>query len=315
MPIRAFAAGGVAVAAGDWDEAAAELDTGLELALACDPRWIAFAVGQRAYLDAHRGHVDAARRRLDALHEYDLPPPFGCDFPGLAGLATLEAAGVGSAAVSRARALWAAAPARSEAWMLVLAPDVARVALIGADRKLLDRVAEQVAAVDATCVGLAAPTIALTRGMAHADRAEVAYAVEAFTRLGSLIAAAYACEEYACLAAAAGDRAAAVTAMEATHAVYDRAGAAVDRARLLARLRMLGIRRGPRSRHRTAVRGWASLTPTEQRVADLVRTGRTNPEIAAQLFVSPRTVQTHVSHILAKLGVRSRAEIGGRDAD
>jgi DNA-binding NarL/FixJ family response regulator len=44
-------------------------------------------------------------------------------------------------------------------------------------------------------------------------------------------------------------------------------------------------------------------------VAYLVAMGRSNPDIAAELFLSRNTVQTHVSHILAKLGVRSRAEI------
>jgi DNA-binding CsgD family transcriptional regulator len=55
--------------------------------------------------------------------------------------------------------------------------------------------------------------------------------------------------------------------------------------------------------------GWAALTPTEAKVASLVAEGRSNPDIAAELFLSRNTVQTHVSHILAKLGVRSRTEI------
>jgi len=44
-------------------------------------------------------------------------------------------------------------------------------------------------------------------------------------------------------------------------------------------------------------------------VAYVVAAGRSNPDIAAELFLSRNTVQTHVSHILAKLGARSRAEI------
>jgi DNA-binding CsgD family transcriptional regulator len=45
------------------------------------------------------------------------------------------------------------------------------------------------------------------------------------------------------------------------------------------------------------------------KVAYLVADGRSNPDVAAALFLSRNTVQTHVSHILAKLGARSRAEI------
>jgi DNA-binding CsgD family transcriptional regulator len=51
------------------------------------------------------------------------------------------------------------------------------------------------------------------------------------------------------------------------------------------------------------------LTPTEVKVAGLVAKGRSNREIAVTLSLSPRTVQTHVSHILAKLGAGSRSQI------
>ena len=64
--------------------------------------------------------------------------------------------------------------------------------------------------------------------------------------------------------------------------------------------------RGPRRR---PSKGLASLTPAERQIADLVAEGLTNPEIAQRLFISPRTVQTHVSHALAKLGVSSRREL------
>lgn len=57
--------------------------------------------------------------------------------------------------------------------------------------------------------------------------------------------------------------------------------------------------------------GWATLTPTEQRVARLLASGLTNPEIAAELVVSPRTIQTHASSIYAKLGVTSRVQLAG----
>jgi DNA-binding CsgD family transcriptional regulator len=76
-----------------------------------------------------------------------------------------------------------------------------------------------------------------------------------------------------------------------------------------ARLRPLGIRLGTRGPRRRAWVGWEALTPVEQRVATEVGTGRSNPEIAAALRLSRNTVETHVSHILVKLGVRSRRDI------
>jgi DNA-binding CsgD family transcriptional regulator len=51
------------------------------------------------------------------------------------------------------------------------------------------------------------------------------------------------------------------------------------------------------------------LTPTENRVARSAATGRTNQEIADALFLSVRTVESHLSRAYAKLGVRSRTEL------
>jgi DNA-binding CsgD family transcriptional regulator len=59
---------------------------------------------------------------------------------------------------------------------------------------------------------------------------------------------------------------------------------------------------------------WDSLTPAERRVAWLVAEGISNPEIARRLGISARTVQSHVSHALEKLGVTSRVELALRAA-
>lgn len=90
---------------------------------------------------------------------------------------------------------------------------------------------------------------------------------------------------------------------------YAHLGATWDVRRADARLRAHGVRRGPRSLHRRPATGWSALTPTERRVADLVAAGRSNPDIAAELVISRRTVQTHVSHILRKLALTTRTDI------
>jgi DNA-binding CsgD family transcriptional regulator len=54
----------------------------------------------------------------------------------------------------------------------------------------------------------------------------------------------------------------------------------------------------------------AELTASEQRVAELAATGVTNREVAAALFISPKTVEANLTHIYQKLGIRSRAELG-----
>jgi pimeloyl-ACP methyl ester carboxylesterase/DNA-binding CsgD family transcriptional regulator len=62
------------------------------------------------------------------------------------------------------------------------------------------------------------------------------------------------------------------------------------------------------SRRRPAA-GWESLTEAEMDVVRLVTAGMTNRQIAARLYLSPRTIQTHVSHIMHKLGIARRSEI------
>jgi non-specific serine/threonine protein kinase len=57
------------------------------------------------------------------------------------------------------------------------------------------------------------------------------------------------------------------------------------------------------------VRGRSVLTRREQEVAALVARGMTNRQVAAQLLVAPRTIETHLEHIFAKLGVQTRAEV------
>jgi DNA-binding CsgD family transcriptional regulator len=55
--------------------------------------------------------------------------------------------------------------------------------------------------------------------------------------------------------------------------------------------------------------GWASLTPTEHDVVRLVSEGLANKDIATRLFTSPRTVQTHLTHVYAKLGLTGRVQL------
>ena len=64
--------------------------------------------------------------------------------------------------------------------------------------------------------------------------------------------------------------------------------------------------RGERNRPST---GWASLTPAELDVVRLVSAGLGNKDIATRLFISPRTVETHLTHVYTKLGLASRVQL------
>ncbi len=91
--------------------------------------------------------------------------------------------------------------------------------------------------------------------------------------------------------------------------IYAALGAGWDIRRADTRVRPYGVRRGVRGTRKRPSFGWDALSPTELKVARMVAKGMSNPEIASDLFLSRRTVQTHVSHILGKLGVHSRVEI------
>jgi DNA-binding NarL/FixJ family response regulator len=96
--------------------------------------------------------------------------------------------------------------------------------------------------------------------------------------------------------------------------LYESLRASWDTARLRAQLRGLGVRLGTRRRRTQARSAWDSLTESERRVVDLVAEGLSNPAIAARLFLSRRTVESHVSHALKKLGVASRVELAATKA-
>lgn len=105
---------------------------------------------------------------------------------------------------------------------------------------------------------------------------------------------------------AAGDDSAAVACARAAHAAARRMQATALADESAAVLRTLGVTVARDGAARAAALG--ELTARESEVLDGIRRGDTNAEIAARLFLSPKTVEHHVGRILAKLGVRTRAE-------
>jgi DNA-binding NarL/FixJ family response regulator len=65
-------------------------------------------------------------------------------------------------------------------------------------------------------------------------------------------------------------------------------------------------------KRRAAAVGLSSLTEREQEITGLVAQGWTNRQIATRLFISEKTVETHVSHILGKVGVPTRTALVAR---
>jgi DNA-binding CsgD family transcriptional regulator len=147
------------------------------------------------------------------------------------------------------------------------------------------------------------------RGLLDHDPARLRAAADCYDLASRPLLRAQALEAAACEFIRCGDRDQARAAFTHAVEVYGSLGAAADVARLQADFRAYGIRRGPHAKHRQARSGWDSLTPTETKIAGLVEAGLSNPEIAAKLLLSRRTIATHVSHILKKLDVHSRTDI------
>jgi DNA-binding CsgD family transcriptional regulator len=147
------------------------------------------------------------------------------------------------------------------------------------------------------------------RGLLDRDAGLLLQAADRYRDAGRPLLGAQALEAAAEVFLDRGERTDARTAFTRSLDLYASLGAARDVARLQAKFRAEGIRRAPRVKHRKARRGWDSLTPTEVKVTEMVAQGLSNPQIAAKLFLSRRTVGTHVSHILSKLDVNSRIDI------
>jgi DNA-binding CsgD family transcriptional regulator/tetratricopeptide (TPR) repeat protein len=141
------------------------------------------------------------------------------------------------------------------------------------------------------------------------DAAALDRVAEAYAIAGRPLLEALAREHAAELLAAAGRLPVARQQLDAAQDCYARLDAVWDAARADARLRAHGIRRATQDPRRRPTSGWESLTETERKVAALLADGLSAPDIASRMFTSRRTVQHHVSSILAKLGLSSRVEL------
>ena len=293
---------------GQWDDAMAEVEVLPEdlkepAAACCD-------LGIAALICFHRGENAAARRQLAAAIPH--AKRIGNRVVGPLALARsldCEHAGALADALAVLTAGWADNTEELEEIEDLLADGV-RLAMEIGDLAAAKALAGHAAALaaDSEIPHRQANGLYCT-GLLDHDAARLVRAAERYGDAGRPLLSAKALEAAAADFVSADDRDQARAAFTRAAEIYTSLGAVTDVARLQARFRAHGIRRGPRAKHRQARSGWDSLTPTETKVAALVERGLSNPEIAAQLFLSRRTVATHVSHILKKLDVHSRIDI------
>jgi len=148
----------------------------------------------------------------------------------------------------------------------------------------------------------------------HGDHASLEGAVDMADRLGMGIESIWARTSLARVKAVEGDTAEAETILRLAAATAEEAGAATERAHLDQLLRKLGVRTWRRGSRARATGDLSVLSDREREIANLITGGATNPDIARTLFLSRKTVERHVSSILAKLEVRNRAQLAAKMA-
>jgi DNA-binding CsgD family transcriptional regulator len=188
-------------------------------------------------------------------------------------------------------------------------PQLMRIALACGDAELA---AEAVAIAERRArqnpaVGSLAAIAAHARGLRDDDVAELRDAVHRFAHSPRRLARTSATEDLGRLLIRSGQTAEGIRWLNEALELYAGMGATWDAARVRGRLRQLGVRRNLQPAR--SAEGWAGLTDSELAVVRLVAAGQTNRQIAAQLFLSPNTISSHLRRVFTKLGISSRVEL------
>jgi DNA-binding CsgD family transcriptional regulator len=305
---------------GQWDDALAELSTdeddvpGLTYTFLRE-RWPALLVhGVTALIAGRRDQRTTADQHLRAglaLPVLTIPDRENRDFLVAAHAVALEQRGETRQAM---QVLAAIVPRRDGEMSLThqWLPDLVRLAVAVGDRRVARAAAQacQAEAAAETKPARAAAASLRCQGLLDSDPVPLRDAVAHYRTVGPATGLPAAVEDLAVVLAESGQLEEARAALNEAVSLYEGLNASWDIRRADSRLRAYGIRRGVRGpRGPRDASGWAALTPTEVKIAALVAQGDSTSEIARGMFLSRRTVQTYISHILAKLGAKSRVEI------
>jgi DNA-binding CsgD family transcriptional regulator/tetratricopeptide (TPR) repeat protein len=293
---------------GRWDEALAEI-----AALPDDlkePGNASDEFGIAAVIMFHRGEIDSAHRYLMAAapHAQRLGQRL---IPTLALARSLECEQTGSPEDGLSMlADWFAGSTEELGQVEDLVADAVRLAVKVGNTATAQSITKQAAEF---AEGAQTPyrnaNALYCAGLVEHDAAKLLSAADRYSDASRPLFMAKALEAAAEQLLAADDRPGSRDAFARAVEAYTALGAAADVNRLQAAFREHGMRLGSHAKHRRAQSGWDSLTDTELKIAAFVAEGLSNPEISSRLVTSPRTVGTHVSHILKKLNFASRAEI------
>ncbi|MEV6315229.1 AAA family ATPase [Streptomyces sp. NPDC051776] len=305
----------VMFADGRWDDALAEIQAGLEPSDQSLPRALHSLA---AVIAVHRNDLATARAHLADIGAVQDGSPDGRFYAFLAawaGCLVDEAEGAPERALSRC--LDSSRQGLATVLCSVLAffaPGAVSLALTTgnteAAREMTAAIESKAAAGDGDeglddMSGIAAHC----RGLLDNDPDTLLEAAGYYDRLPWVLFRARYYEDAAATLARAKRLAEARVMLYRAMDIYADLNATWDATRAASKLRALGVRRGHRGLRGRPATGWDSLTDTELAVASLVAQGLSNPDVGVRLRISRRTVQTHVSNILSKLGLASRVEL------
>ena len=174
------------------------------------------------------------------------------------------------------------------------------------------------AEADAARLGLKLPAaladrsraaVLLAGGESIAAARVAARSAEAADAIGARLHAAFSRSLEGRALAATGERREAIAMLRRAENELDACGSLRVRDEVRRELRRLGARAEPRGPSTSGDSGMTSLTKRELEIAALVTDRKTNREIANELFLSGKTVESHLRHIFFKLGVSSRVEV------
>jgi DNA-binding CsgD family transcriptional regulator len=305
---------------GQWDDALAEIGSDATVALGLSysflrERWSVLLIhGVAALIAGRREQRSTASRHLRdglALPIENLTDRENRDFLVAAHAVSLEQRGDTRQAMLKLAEILPRGDNEmtlTHQWL----PSLVRLALAAEDRQMARSAAEacRQEATAETRPARAAAASVWCDGLLDSDPGRLAEAVAHYRTVGPAVELPAALEDLAVVLAGNGRESEARAALNEAVGLYEAMQARWDIRRAEGRLRPHGIKRAGRGRRASRpATGWEALTPTELTIAALVARGDSTSDIARDMFLARRTVQTYISRILVKLEAKSRVDI------
>jgi len=298
-----------------YDDALAEDEAGRTIAADLGMRLtvMSASASRVARIALARGDIDIAAATLGEAEAWlrDEGVQTGSALVTSARALLLEAQGDVTRAATLAREAWDANVAAGLSHEVrVLAPDLVRLSLAAGKRAEAEHLLTEID-VNADRLDVASAQGAALRchGLVARDPDVFVAAVQAYDRSPRRMEFALCAEDAAETLATSGRTREAREYTQRAAKVYSDAGAVAYLSRLRQRMKLVGISMDKVVVAPRPVSGWESLTKAERCVAELVARGATNREVAEQLYISRHTVDSHLRHIFAKLGISSRVKL------